>query len=130
MRAVLFGLAACLAIAIPALAQEGHPLSGTWHGTWGPNATDRTDVTLVMNWDGTLSGIVNPGLKSAKMQNASLDASNWGLHFEADLKDKSGATVHVVADGKIEDVTNPQRWIVGTWTQGSAKGDFKVTRDN
>jgi hypothetical protein len=112
------------------LAQEGHPLSGTWHGTWGPNATDRTDVTLVMSWDGTLSGIVNPGLRSAKMQKAALDASNWGVHFEADLKDRSGAVAHVVADGKIEDVTNVRRSIVGAWTQGSVKGDFKVIRDN
>ncbi len=87
-------------------------------------------MTLVMTWDGTLSGILNPGLRSAKLQNASLDASNWGVHFEADIKDKSGAMVHVVADGKIEDVTNVRRSIVGTWTQGSAKGDFKVVRDN
>lgn len=91
---------------------------------------DRTDVTLVMNSDGTLSGLLNPGLKSAKMQKAALDASNWGVHFEAGLKDKSGATVHVVADGKIEDVTNVHRAIVGTWTQGSVKGDFNVIRDN
>jgi hypothetical protein len=135
MRAITLAfVAAFLAIVIPVRAQEGHPLSGTWHGTWGvqggPNATDRTDVTLVMNWDGTLSGILNPGLRSAKLQKASLDASNWGVHFEADLKDKSGAMVHVVADGKIEDVTNVRRSIVGTWTQGSAKGDFKVIRDN
>jgi hypothetical protein len=123
-------LAACLVMVTPAPAQEGHPLSGTWHGTWGPNAADRTDVTLVMNWDGTLSGILNPGLKSAKLQKAALDASSWGVHFEADLKDKSGATVHVVADGKIEDVTNVHRSIAGTWTQGSVKGDFKVIRDN
>ena len=133
MRALAIGLAClagCLAIVVPVPAQEGHPLSGTWHGTWGPNATDRTDVTVVMSWDGTLSGILNPGLHSAKLQKAALDASDWGVHFEADLKDKSGAMVHVVADGKIEDVTNARRWIVGTWTQGSVKGDFKVTRDN
>jgi hypothetical protein len=53
-----------------------------------------------------------------------------GVHFEADVKDKSGAVAHVVADGKIEDVTNARRSIVGTWTQGSVKGDFKVIRDN
>ena len=29
-------------------AQEGHPLVGTWHGTWGPNTTERHDVTLVI----------------------------------------------------------------------------------
>ncbi len=126
MRAIACGLA----LVMVCLAQEGHPLSGTWHGTWGPNATERTDVTLVMSWDGTLSGIVNPGLRSAKMQKAALDASNWGVHFEADLKDKSGVVTHVVADGKIEDVTNVRRSIVGTWTQGSVKGDFKVIRDN
>ena len=133
MRTMTYGLVsllACLAIVVQAPAQEGHPLSGTWHGTWGPNATDRTDVTLVMNWDGTLSGMVNPGLKSAKLQKVALDASNWGVHFEADLKDKSGAVVHFVADGKIEDVTNARRAIVGTWIQGSVKGDFKVVRDN
>ena len=132
MRALLAlaSIAACLTLVAPAPAQEGHPLSGTWHGNWGPNPTDRTDITRVMNWDGTLSGLLNPGLKSAKLQKASLDASNWGVHFEADLKDKSGATVHVVSDGKIEDVTYVHRAIVGTWTQGSAKGDFKVVRDN
>ncbi|HEY4360451.1 MAG TPA: hypothetical protein VGN17_05765 [Bryobacteraceae bacterium] len=131
MRAITaLALLAVLAMVAPAPAQEGHPLTGTWHGTWGPNATDRTDVTLVMNWDGTLSGLLNPGLKSAKLEKASLDASNWGVHFEADIKDKSGAMVHVVADGKIEDVTYVHRAIIGTWTQGSAKGDFKVVRDN
>ena len=130
MRAITALLVACLAMVTLLWAQEGHPLSGTWHGTWGPNATDRTDVTLVMNWDGTLSGILNPGLKSAKLQKMALEASNWGVHFEADIKDKSGATVHVIADGKIEDVTYVRRSIVGTWTQGSSKGDFKVIRDN
>ena len=137
MRTLTFGLVcltASLALVAPVMAQEGHPLSGTWHGTWGvqggPNSKDRIDVTLVMSWDGTLSGILNPGLRSAKLQKAALDASNWGVHFEADLKDKSGAMVHVVADGTIEDVTNVRRSIVGVWTQGSAKGDFKVIRDN
>ena len=129
MRALLC-LLACLLVAVPISAQEGHPLSGTWHGTWGANAKDRTDVTLVMNWDGTLSGTLNPGLRAAKLQNLTLDASNWGIHFEADLKDKAGAVAHISADGKIEDVTNPMRSIVGTWTQGSVKGDFKVIRDN
>ena len=126
-RAILCGFAFLASLLS---AQEGHPLSGTWHGTWGTNEKDRIDVTLVMNWDGTLSGIINPGLKSAKLQKMALDASNWGVHFEADVKDKAGATVHVAADGKIEDVTNVRRWIVGTWTQGAVKGDFKVIRDN
>jgi hypothetical protein len=47
-----------------------------------------------------------------------------------DVKDRGGAKVHVIADGKIENITNVRRSIVGTWTQGATKGDFKITRDN
>ena len=46
----------------PVFAQEGHPMTGTWHGTFGPNAKSRTDVTMVLTWDGKqISGLVNPG---------------------------------------------------------------------
>jgi hypothetical protein len=122
---------ALIAIAVPMLAQEGHPLVGSWHGTWGPNAKERTDVTLVMNWDGkTISGMINPGPDVARFQTATLEPSGWVVHFEADAKDRSGKTVRVVIDGKIEDVTNVRRSISGTWTQGGVKGDFKVVRDN
>jgi hypothetical protein len=116
-----------------ALAQEGHPLVGSWHGTWGPgpNAKDRSDVTVIMFWDGkTITGMLNPGPDAGKLQNASLDPNGWLVHFEGDVKDRSGAKVHVVADGKIENVTNLHRFIAGTWTQGATKGDFKITRDN
>ena len=33
-------------------AQEGHPLTGTWSGDWGPGADQRTHITMVMTWDG------------------------------------------------------------------------------
>jgi hypothetical protein len=126
MRYLIY-LLLCVAMAAPLPAQEGHPLVGTWHGTWGPNAKDRTDVTLVLNWDGKdITGMINPGPDALKLQKATLEPGNWGIHFEADTK----TGVHVVIDGKIEDVTNVRRAIVGTWTQGNAKGDFKVTRDN
>jgi hypothetical protein len=128
---VLSGLAAVLALAAFAPAQEGHPLVGAWHGTWGANDKDRNDVTVVMNWDGKqITGMINPGLDSMKLQKATLDPSNWTVHFEADTKDKSGAVVHIVADGKLEDITNVRRTLSGTWTQGSVKGNFKIRRDN
>jgi hypothetical protein len=129
MRAKVLYAISLLAGAL--LAQEGHPLVGSWHGNWGPNPKDRTDITFVLNYDGNnIIGMINPGPDAAKLQKATLDASNWGVHLEADIKDKSGSTVHVMADGKIEDVTSVRRAITGTWTQGSVKGDFKVTRDD
>ena len=126
MRSGIFGL-----LLFVVLAQEGHPLVGSWHGTWGPTPTERHDVTFVMEWDGkNITGIINPGPDSAKFSRATLDPGNWGVHFEGDLKDQSGKLVRFVIDGKIEDVTNPRRSIVGTWVQGTEKGDFKIVRDN
>ena len=118
-------------LAATLLAQEGHPLRGTWHGNWGPNAKDRTDVTLVMDWDGdNVTGILNPGLRVSMLQKTSLNAATLEFHFEVDVKERSGATIHAVVDAKIEDVTNPRRGLAGTWTQGGVKGDFKANRDN
>ncbi len=119
---LLLFLSACFAL----VAQEGHPLVGSWHGTWGLNAADRKDLTVIMMWDGkTITGLVNPGADGGKLENASLDPDGWKVHFESNLKN-----VHVIADGHIENVTNMRRTIVGTWTQGTSKGDFKLTRDN
>jgi hypothetical protein len=113
------------------LAQEGHPLRGTWHGSWGVNAEQRTPVTLVMDWDGaSITGIINPGLRSSPLEKTSLDPATWQFHFEAVYKDRSGGTDRVSIDAKLQDVTDPRRALVGTWTQGSQKGDFKAIRDN
>jgi hypothetical protein len=114
----------------PVFAQEGHPMTGTWHGSWGPDAKNRTDVTMVLTWDGkTISGLVNPGPDSVKLKQATLDPSQWAVHFELDMKDKNGTVNHVVVDGKIDDVTLIRRSIIGTWKQGNVEYPFKMTRD-
>ena len=131
---VLVFLFAFVLVLTPAFAQEGHPLTGTWHGDWGPSATHRNDVTLVLEWDGkNISGLINPGPESIKLSKAtmepSFDPKGWAVHFEADAKDHDGKPVHFVVDGKIENLTSIRRSIVGTWNHGNMKGDFKVTRD-
>ena len=119
-----------LFLIVPAFAQEGHPLTGTWHGDWGPTPTHRNDVTLVLDWDGKdINGLINPGPDSIKLSKATLDPSNWTVHFEADAKDHGGNPVHFVIDGKIQNLTSIRRSIVGTWNHGNVKGDFKITRD-
>ena len=124
----LLCLSACF-VAFPALAQEGHPLSGTWAGDWGPNATDRTRVTIVMAWDGkTISGTINPGPSAAPLANVSLDVTSWTVRLRAEAKDPSGATSPIEADGRIEDLGSWHRRLVGTWTQGGTTGAFEVTR--
>lgn len=121
-------LAACLVAA--ARAQEGHPLVGTWYGDWGPSVNQRNDATIVMSWDGkNISGTINPGPNAIPFKAATLDSSNWTVHIEAETKDRTGSVVRYIIDGKLENIGSYNRTLTGTWTQGSVKGDFKITRE-
>ena len=73
---------------------------------------------------------MNPGTRSSSLEKTSFDPSAWQFHFEANYKDRTGGTARATIDAKIQDVTNPRRSLVGTWTQGEKKGDFKAVRDN
>jgi hypothetical protein len=121
---------ACLAITATASAQFGHPLKGSWSGDWGPNATSRTRVLVDIGWDGkALSVVVNPGPNAVTLPKTTVDFTTWAVRFEGDGKDTAGTTVHYIIDGKLENLGAYQRYISGTWTQGSAKGAFKITRN-
>jgi hypothetical protein len=129
-RAFLAALMAAAALAVVAIAQESHPLDGTWHGDWGTSATQRTPVVIYMKWQTRmLTGVLNPGPNSVPLKVATLDPSNWAVHLEADLKDPKGAKVPVVIDGTIDDIGSYNRTISGTWMQGATKGTFKLRRD-
>ena len=125
-------LAAVLTISLsgwPALAQEGHPLTGTWSGDWGPSAGSRTHITMVMAWDGkVVSGTINPGPDAVQVPVIQLDVDNWTIQFETAAKTGAG-TEAIAVEGKIEDLGSPHRTVAGTWRQGSAKGTFRLTRD-
>ena len=118
-----------LSIVAPNFAQQGHPLTGTWNGDWGPNPTQRTQITLVMTWDGKeVKGVINPGPDSSTTV-VTVDVTTWAVRFEADMKDQSGKPVHVSVDGKLEDLGSYHRTIAGTWRQGTVNGTFKLTRE-
>jgi len=115
---------------LPVVAQQGHPLTGTWSGDWGATATQRAPITLVMDWDGKkVSGLINPGPDSIPIASVYVDVSNWTVRIEADTKDASGNAVHIAAEGRLEDLGSYHRTLTGTWRQGATKGDFKITRD-
>jgi hypothetical protein len=110
-------------------AQEGHPLKGSWLGTWGPAKTHSNDIVLVLNWDGkTISGTINPGVDDAPIKNATLNPDGWVVHLEADVKEKSGAVLNYAIDGKIENLSFHNRAIVGTWKNQRESGQLKISR--
>ena len=120
---------ACLAGSGSVRAQEGHPLKGSWIGTWTPNKIHGNDVLLVLNWDGkSITGTINPGTDNMAVKNASLNPEGWIVHFEADAKDKAGNALTYVIDGKIENLPFANRSIVGTWKSQKENGAFKIGR--
>ena len=59
---------------------------------------------------------------------ATLDPATWTVHFEGDGKGQSGANVHYVIDGKLENLGAFARFITGTWTQGIGKRSTSRSR--
>ncbi len=107
-------------------AQEGHPLTGSWHGEWHPAAGQKIPILIYMKWNSkAIEGTINPGRNGVPLKVADLDASNWTVHFEADTKDQK----HIVIDGKLDNIGSYNRTITGTWSEGGVKGDLKLTRD-
>ena len=69
---------ACVAIAIPAFAQYGHPLKGSWSGEWWLVKGKDNRILLDFNFVSTgygntaLTGVLNPGPDQVPMQNLTL----------------------------------------------------------
>ena len=121
-------LAAVLA-AVPIMAQEGHPLKGSWIGVWESNTQNGPDVLMVLTWDGkAVTGTINPGTDNIKVDKVTMDPAGWKVHIEADGKNKQGGALHYVIDGAFQNLEQANRAIVGTWSSQSGKGKFEVRR--
>src|SRR5262249_33425243 len=84
-----------------------------------------------MNWDGkNVTGTINPGPDAIQVGSVALDVTNWTVRIEADGKDQSGKAVHISAEGKIDDPSSAHRKLSGTGTQGTTKGDLRLSRDS
>ena len=131
MRKNLFALiclVACIAIAVPMVAQNkgagADAISGTWTGDWGPSRYDRNPVTVDLKWDGkALTGTVNPGPNAVAIKIGAFDAKTNTVHLEADARGR-GQTFHYVIDGKLSNNT-----LSGSWNHDNRKGDFKITKN-
>ena len=118
-----------LGASVLGLAQEGHPLKGSWLGEWAGNATHGDNILLILDWDGqNITGMINPGTDNMPLSKASLDPNGWVVKLEADGKDPSGGSVHYVIEGKIENLELPNRSIAGTWQSNKGRGAFTASR--
>jgi hypothetical protein len=111
------------------LGQEGHPLKGSWLGTWAGNETHGDIILVVLDWDGaSITGMINPGTDNMALTKATLEPEGWAVTLEADARDRSGAAIHYVIEGKIENLELPNRSVVGTWRSERGEGAFEMSR--
>src|SRR6185503_4389049 len=88
---------ACVLMTWRAAAEEGHPVKGSWLGTWTGNTTHEPDVILVLNWHGNaITGTINPGTANLAIKNPSVNPDGWVVHFEAAAKANSGRALTYV----------------------------------
>jgi hypothetical protein len=122
-------LLACLAVAIPILAQQrsgADPVTGTWSGDWGPNQADRNQVTVDLKLEGTaVTGVVKTTNRpEVPLSKGTFDATARTVKMEAEAKNpRSGANVKYIIEGKLEGNT-----LTGSWNHDNTKGDFKLTK--
>lgn len=127
-KTLTIALAACV-LGFSAGSQEGHPLKGSWLGEWAGNTVHGDNILLILNWDGkNITGMINPGTDNIPVAKASLEPNGWVVKLEADAKDKAGANVHYVIEGKLENLELPNRSITGTWQSGRGRGTFTASR--
>lgn len=118
-----------VAFTAPASAQEGHPLKGSWLGTWGPSEDHTNVVIVILEWDGeSITGMINPGTDNIPIENATLDPDGWVVRFEAEGEDRAGNPLNYVVEGTIENLPFHNRFIRGTWRHQSGSGPFEITR--
>ena len=130
MRALIFILALSFSAlaGAPAVAQEGHPLKGSWIGTWANNKLLGNDVLVVMSWDGkAITGTINPGTDDIPFKTATLDPDKWTVRIEADAKTKAGVVTYTI-EGKLENLAMHNRSIAGTWKSSQGSGAFNIQR--
>ena len=132
-------LLAWLLLVAPIFAQMGYPLKGSWSGDWWLKKGEENHLLLDFDWDGkTLTGVLNPGTDNVVLQKLSLEPpiggveraiDPWNLHFEADVTDASGRTIHYVVDGKLQNIGAYRKFVTGTWMAGNQKGEFRLVRN-
>ena len=125
--AALIVLSFCLAVPLAAQDKNSDP-SGVWYGDYGTSAQSRTEIRIVLKWDGkVLMGTVATEEGELDVENARFDPSTGAIHMEVVFQGRGAPgranTYRYIADGKMEGKT-----IRGTWHNEFDKGDFAVNR--
>jgi hypothetical protein len=123
-------------VAATVLAQEGHPLGGTWYGEY-TSGNQKRDLTVIMKWDGTnVTGSINPGPDAKGIKSVVMDITPGKPAPQG--RDSTEGTPPVFKvrlevdgmtfEGTIQNPVAGNRRLTGTWTRGSERGTFQLRR--
>lgn len=116
-------------MACTVLAQEGHPLDGTWSGD-RLVAGEKVRVLLVMKLlpDQSFDAMLIENGARIPLSDVTLYHEDWTVSLEVDGKNRAGETVRYSVSGEIQNLGSTfDRMIVGKWSNGRDEGEFKVT---
>jgi len=122
------GAALLAAVAMPAIAQVGHPAKGSWIGYWGPSEQDRNRILMVLDWENRqIVGTINPGRNAVPVKRAEIDYDTWTMTIEAEMPKDDGTAALWVARGKLENLGSwTNRRYTGTYQHGDETGRFAL----
>jgi peptidoglycan hydrolase-like protein with peptidoglycan-binding domain len=132
----LVGAMACLAIAIPAFAQYGHPLKGSWSGDWWFVKGKENHILLDFNFvstgygNTTLTGILNPGPDQSPMQNLTLIPPDVISAGKAAIAARDAAIAKQAADAAAGTASPAPAAPVAAAPAEAAKGSLYVMGSN
>jgi hypothetical protein len=103
------------------LAQEGHPLHGSWSGNRTVDGQDsRLLIVMELQRDQSITGYVIENRKKIPLKGVVLNPADWTVSMS--LADDSYSI-----SGKIGDLGSATgRMIDGSWTDGRSSGDFHL----
>ncbi len=79
LRVALLTAVFALGSTLPATAQEGHPLKGSWLGEWAGNSVHGDNILLILDWDGkAITGMINPGTDNIPLSEGIARAGGLG----------------------------------------------------
>ena len=117
-----------LLLGLPAFAQHGHPLVGSWSGEWVLGAERQQRILLVLEYENdALSGSVYFGTRRVPLSSATLDPGAWTVRLEAAEQRADGAAVEYRIEGRVENLgSTTERAISGSLTRNGERGSFRV----
>lgn len=110
------------------VAQEGHPLDGTWSGDRIVNG-EKVRMLLVMRLqpDQSIESTLIEGGVRIPVHSIVLEPANWSISMVVDGRSRNGDPVRYNMRGYIENLGSAKdRTIVGKWDNGTISGDFNL----